>query len=531
MFVRAKRVGKYTYLQLVENRREGGKVRQRVLCTLGRMDVLAEKGGVDAIILSLAKFAEKVKVQEAYREGEIRGLGERVVGPALIFGRLWEELGVREVLEEALSGRKFTFPVERVVFASVLHRLFEGGSDRQCERFLRDVWVPGLGEVGLQHLYRAMRFLGEEKDRIEEGLFLHNRDLFSELRLVFFDTTSFYFHGEGGELGARGYSRDRRPELKQVVVGALLAGDGRPISCGVWPGDFSDVKALLAVVDRVKERFPLGEVCFVADRGMVSREVIRELEDRGIRYILGMRLRKDKEVRDEVLSRPGRYGEVEENLQVKEVWVEDRRYILCYNPKEAEREARERELILESLREKLSQGPKALLGNRGFRRYLKAERGTFRIDPKKVAEEARYDGKWVLRTNTDLPASEVALQYKRLLCVEEFFRAAKSLLETRPIFHKFASTITGHIFVSFLALLLMHELEERLKRKGLKLEWKDVVRDLLAVREVEVKYGGKRYMLRLPLVGVAGKVFGAVGVAVPPPVRETCGAKIDVRAS
>jgi len=188
-------VGKYTYLQLVENRREGGKVRQRVLCTLGRVDVLAEKGGVDAVILSLAKFAEKVRLQEAYREGEILGVGERVVGPALIFGRLWEELGVRGVLEEALSGRKFTFPVERVVFASVLHRLFEGGSDRQCERFLRDVWVPGLGEFGLQHLYRAMRFLGEEKDRIEEGLFLRNRDLFSELRLVFFDTTSFYFHG------------------------------------------------------------------------------------------------------------------------------------------------------------------------------------------------------------------------------------------------------------------------------------------------------------------------------------------------
>ena len=309
-----------------------------------------------------------------------------------------------------------------------------------------------------------------------------------------------------------------------------MAGDGRPISCEVWPGDFSDVKALLSVVDRARERFPLGEVCFVADRGMVSRKVIRELEARGMRYILGMRLRRDKEVRDEVLSRPGRYRRVDEDLRVKEVWVEDRRYILCYNPKEAEKEAKERELILESLREKLSQGPKALVGNRGFRRYLKAEKGTFAIDSQKVAEEARYDGKWVLLTNTDLPAPEVALQYKRLLCVEEFFRAAKNLLETRPIFHKFASTITGHIFVSFLALTLLHELKERLKRKGLKLEWKDIVRDLLEVREVEVWCGGRRYMLRLPLVGVAGKVFGAVGVAVPPAVREARGAKTDVQA-
>ena len=181
----------------------------------------------------------------------------------------------------------------------------------------------------------------------------------------------------------------------------------------------------------------------MADRGMVSREVIQGLEARGVRYILGMRLRRDKEVREEVLSRPGRYRVVAENLRVKEVWVEGRRYILCYNPQEAEREAMERGLILETLREKLSQGPKALVGNRGFRRYLVAEKGTFKIDLKKVKKEARYDGKWVLRTNTELPAAEVALQYKRLLLVEEFFRAA---------------------------LVLMHELEVRLGRKGMRVE-------------------------------------------------------------
>ena len=229
-----------------------------------------------------------------------------------------------------------------------------------------------------------------------------------------------------------------------------------------------------------------------------------------------------------MLSRPGRYRKVAENLWVKEVWVEDRRYVLCYNPREAEREAVERGLILEALEEKLSQGPKALVGNRGFRRYLVLEKGAVRIDRGKVAEEARYDGKWVLRTNTDLPAWEVALKYKGLLEVERFFRAAKGLLETRPIFHKFASTICGHIFVSFLALVLVHELKERLKRKGVEAEWKDVVRDLLEVREVEVLHGGRRYLLRPPLKGAAGKVFGAVGV-MPAPVWEAPRAKAAVQ--
>lgn len=209
---------------------------------------------------------------------------------------------------------------------------------------------------------------------------------------------------------------------------------------------------------------------------------------------------------------------------MKEVRLEDRRYIVCLNPEEAAKDKRDRALILEALKEKLTQGPKALVGNRGFRRYLRVEKDAVKIDLHKVEAEARFDGKWVLRTNTDLPASEVALQYKRLLTVEQFFYTAKDLLETRPIFHEYQATITGHIFVSFLALVLLHELSRRLQRKGLKLEWGDVLRDLGEVREVEVRHALKRYVLRPPLKGTAGNVFQTAGVAIPPPARElTCG--------
>lgn len=520
MFVRQKRVGDYTYLQLVENRREEGKTRQRVVATLGRADVLQQKGGIDALLRSLGRFANQVKVQEAYGQGKLAALGERTVGPSLVFGRLWEELGLREVLEERLTHRQFSFPVERAVFASTVHRLFESGSDRQGHRFLQDVHVPEAEELDLHHLYRAMRFLGEEKDRIEEELFAKSRDLFTSLRLVFFDTTSLYFHGEGGSFGAHGHSRDHRPELKQVVVGALLAGDGRPISCDVYPGNHTDARALLPVVDRARERFGLSEVCFVADRGMVSSAVIDGLEERKMGYILGMRLRQAREVRDVVSSHPGRYQVVAENLHVKEVTVKNRRYIVCLNPEEAAKDKADRGLILEALEEKLRGGAKALVGNRGFRRYLRVEKDAMRVDPKKVEAEARYDGKWVLRTNTTLPAAEGARQYKQLLMVEQFFRAAKDLLETRPIFHKYTATITGHIFVSFLALVLRYELRCRLERHGVSTEWADILRDLVRVREVDVRHDGKHYVLRPPLQGVAGKLFRAVGVAIPPPARE-----------
>ncbi len=266
-------------------------------------------------------------------------------------------------------------------------------------------------------------------------------------------------------------------------------------------GNSSDARALLPVVDQARERFGLDKVCFVADRGMVNSAVIASLEARKIGYILGMRMRRMREVREDILSHPGRYQVVEDNLHVKEVIRGDHRYIVCYNPEQAKKDAQDRELILAGIEKKLKQGTKALVGNRGFRRYLIAGKDALRIDYNKVREEARYDGKWVLRTNTALPAAEVALQYKHLLTVERFFRAAKSLLETRPIFHKTDEAITGHLFVSFLALLLMHELTQRLKKRGWKLEWGDILRDLRELEEVTVRHHDKRYLFRTPLKG------------------------------
>ena len=155
-----------------------------------------------------------------------------------------------------------------------------------------------------------------------------------------------------------------------------------------------------------------------------------------------------------VLKRAGRYHEVAENLRVKEVWVEGRRYIVCHNPQEAARDEANRKAIVESLEEQLKKGTRQLVGNRGYRRFLRAEKDAVSIDKKKVEDDARYDGKFVLRTNTKLSAEEIAVQYKRLIQVEQFFRDTKSLLDTRPVFHQMDATIKGHVFCS-LALVLV----------------------------------------------------------------------------
>ena len=548
MFFRVKQSGPRQYLQIVENSRDHGRVRQRVLTTLGRLDELKQSGHLDSLLASGARFAEHILLLTAHRNGQAPAITTRRIGPTLIFQRLWEETGCQQVLAQLLAHRSFEFPVERAVFLTVLHRLCATGSDRSAQRWKEDYLIDSADEVELHQLYRTMGWLGDQlpadqqqgftklvprctKDVIEEQLFARRRDLFSELEIVFFDTTSLYFEGEGGEtLGQYGHSKDHRPDLHQMVVGAVLDGDGRPICCELWPGNTADVTTLIAVVDRLRQRFRIRRACIVADRGMICDEVVQELEATGRPYILGARMRKQKEVREQVLADKGRfrvvYGPRHKStdpapLKVKEVKIAERRYVVCVNAEQVQHDRRQREQIVSALREQLRQGDKSLVGNKGYRRYLKVEGDShFAIDEAKLRDEARYDGTWVLRTNTELSAADVALQYKKLWMVEQWFRSCKSLLETRPIFHHRDATIRGHVFCSFLALVLRQELQARLEARGHHFEWADVVRDLERVQYVEVAQGGRHYLLRSELQGTAGHVFQSVGVAVPPTVQE-----------
>jgi hypothetical protein len=546
LFVRIKKTHGYKYLQIVESKREGHKVKQRVLATLGQQQELSESGKIDDLARSMAKFASSLKIIKAHREGDLQAHGSVSVGPALVFERLWHKLGIDEALKTQLAESRCRFPLERAVFLTVVHRLMDPGSDRQAERWKEDFQIRGTQTLQLHHLYRAMGWLGEgliqmgndahslrcRKDLIEEELFSRNRDLFSELELVFFDTTSLYFEGQGGQtLGQYGHSKDSRPDLKQMVVGAVLDGRGRPICCQLWPGNLTDVTSLIPVVERLKGRFGIRSVCVVADRGMISSKTIQSLESSELRmsYILGARMHKDSEVRDTVLASPQdlrvvngskKQSDDPSPLSVREHRVGDRRYVVCYNEDQAKKDAADRTAIVESLKEKLKAGDKSLVGNKGYRRYLKSGGPEhFTIDETKIAAEQRFDGMWVLRTNTELPAAEVALKYKQLWMVESIFRSAKSLLETRPIYHKVDDTIRGHVFCSFLALVLRKELETRLESRGEKLEWEDIKRDLRALQEVEVEQDGKRIYLRTDLRGVCNTVLRAAGVAVPPTVR------------
>lgn len=543
MFARIKKSGKHQYLQIVENRKVKGKVLQRVIVTLGRMDELQARDRIETLIQSLSRFSERVLLILSGKS-DITASAMKI-GPVLIFERLWRELGIQKVIRDLLLERRFEFDVERAIFLTVLHRLFVSGSDRSCDRWHRDYVIEGVEELSLHHLYRAMAFLGEEigdqrsalpfsprciKDLIEEGMFLEQRDLFTGLDLVFFDTTSLYFEGDGGEsLGQRGHSRDHRPDLNQMVVGAIIDSKGKPVCCEMWPGNTADVTSLIPVIERIRSRFHIGRFCIVADRGMISAETLNELGKREIPYILGARMRKVKEIKEEVLSRQGRYREVHPEgtlskapapLKVKEVSLNGNRYVVCLNPRQARKDAQDRQAILGSLEEKIRTGPKGLIGNKGYRKYLRIDRGSVSIDQDKVEYESRFDGKWVLITNTNFSADTVALKYKELWQVEQVFKDVKSVLETRPVYHQRDENIKGHVFCSFLALVLRKELDRRLKEAGHTFEWSDIKQDLKSLQEVVIEDKGKSLALRTECVGTCGKVFQAVGVAIPPTIRE-----------
>jgi len=546
VYFRRKTSAGRAYLQIVESRRDGDQVRQQVIATLGRYEELQESGQLERLLRSGARFAGKAMVLSAIADDSAMKIASRRIGPALVFERLWEETGCRAVIEQLCGARKHGFALERAVFLTMLHRLFVSGSDRAADRWREDYRIAGVDGLDLHHLYRAMAWLGEElpakdqdsrtpfaprclKDLVEERLFAHRRDLFTRLDLVFMDTTSLYFEGAGGQtLGRYGYSKDHRPDLRQMILAVVIDGDGRPVCSEMWPGNTADVTTLIPVIDRLRTRFAIARVCVVADRGLISADTLAELEARRLLYILGVRERSDKLVRELVLNDVGPFVPLmvskrgkQVDYEAKTLLLAGRRYIVCRNRQEAEKDAADRAAILAALERQLAKGDKALVSNTGFRRYLKTISDEhFAIDLDKVKEEKKFDGVFVLRTNTDLNPLEAMLCYKQLWTVEQTFRTAKHLLSTRPIFHKLDETIRGHVFCSFLALVLKKALEDRISALGRSGSWPQIIADLDSLTETEIEHDGKRFVVRSAPRPAASLAIRAAGVALPPTVRQ-----------
>ncbi|WP_051435794.1 IS1634 family transposase [Thermacetogenium phaeum] len=470
------------YIQLAHNQwdPQARCAKAKVLFNFGREEEV-DREALKRLVKSINRFLgpeETLRYEAERTAAPLKFITSRPLGGAWVLDRLWEELGIKGVLESLLKKRQYKTPVERAIFAMAANRALDPMSKRGVEEWVKeDAVIPGVEEIPLQQLYRAMDFLLENEAELQKQVYYSVANLLNlEVDILYFDTTSTYFEiededGDGG-LRRRGHSKDRRPDLPQAVIGLAVTRDGIPVRCWVWPGNTADI----SVVEQVKKDligWKLGRVITVLDRGFNSEDNLRCLQRAGGHYIAGEKLRSGKENTVQALKRAGRYQTVRDNLEVKEIVVGNgearERYILVRNPEEAARDKARREKIIKELEEQLplikthAKAVCELMAHPVYGRYLKVDsRSLPKIDRAKIREEEKLDGKYLLRTSDDtLSAEDVALGYKQLLLVEDAFRTLKSRLELRPVYHRLEDRIRSHVLLCWLALLLIRIAENR----------------------------------------------------------------------
>lgn len=445
----------------------------------------------------------------------------RSYGVVYVVEDLLRKLGILEVLRSQLRRRRYRSAVADAIVAMVVNRLSEPMSKRGVEEWVReDIYFPRGEGLELQHFYRGLDFLEESKDEIEDELFWKTRTLFNrKVDIIFYDTTSSYVEGAGeSELLEYGYSRDRRPERKQIVVGLVTDREGLPVCSSVFPGSTMDISTVEAMLERLR-RFDFERCIFVCDRGMVSEENLKAIERAKYEYLVGMKLRGLREVRDKVLSSRGRFEKVDESLEVKEVILEGRRYIICRNPQEAEHDRHLREELLKKLSEELSGSELtkkqecAILNHPVKKRFVRRLRsGRLVLNKRSIAQESRYDGKYVLlTTDRRLSAAELAFQYKHLFSVERAFRSLKSGINLRPLYHWKTNRIKAHVSLCVLSYFVQRYAELKTQKS-----WELIAKHMKRISAVKILLKNGSVIKRSQLTNFQKLVLNQLDTQEPP---------------
>jgi Transposase DDE domain len=544
------------YVQLAHNHRKGTNTQAEVLLHLGREDRL-DMEGLRRLVGSIGRYLDGAgALPPVGPEAALEVVSSRTLGAVWLLEGLWQRLGVADALGGVLGGRRFGTAVERVLFALVANRAVDPMSKLSAAEWAsHDAAIPGLVGMDDDQAYRAMDLLvaADTQARVQEGVFFAAAHLLNlEVDLLFFDTTSTFFQREGEESGpgafrVYGHSKDHRPDLPQVVIGLAVTREGIPVRVWCWPGNTNDMTVLTQVKDDLRG-WRLGRVITVVDRGFASDDNLAYLTRAGGHWIAGERLRDGTADVAEVLSRQGRYQQVRDNLRVKEVKVgrgdAARRFVLCHNPEQAERDRQQRQQQLAAVQGELeriaglrakaaTKAARAGSGRRprGVDDHLRAEcalrdhptlgrwlrqtpGGRLVVDRAKVKAEARLDGKFLLSTSDpNLSAEDVALGYKNLLEAERAFRDLKTTLELRPIYHRLEHRIRAHVLLCWLALLLIRVAERQTSST-----WRRINTELGRLHLVTLAGPAGRIQQTTALTAAQRELFAATGITPPPRV-------------
>jgi transposase len=524
-----------TYYQLAENVWDKTKKfpTARVIHNFGRAEHL-DKESLMRLAKSILRVCQGVDLVQDSPDPNLQIISSTTYGPVALLSGLWQKLGLDTLFCRLLMQKGYSTPLERTILAMVINRCLAPSSKRDNLRWMREaIFFPDASEIELQHLYRALDFLDVHQAEVEEQLYFRTANLLNlDVDLIFYDTTSVYWETEvEDDLRKRGYSKDSRPDAPQIIVGLALSRDGYPVRSWVFPGNTADV----STVAKVRQDLSAWRLCrmiFVGDRGMISDDNLAELSRGGGRYILGVRLRSGDEV-EEVLSRTGRFKKVADNLRVKEVWhpgkdagERRKRYIVCHNPIEEQRQKDRREEIIRELTaelEVLTKSGKAhpkracqLLTSRRFGPYLKQlKSGRLKINLQKIAAEEKRDGKYVLITNDEtLTPEDVALGYKQLLRVEDCFQDLKSDIRIRPMYHHAPHRIRAHVVLCMMALLL-----ERMVERACGDTWRNLRNQLKKQKMVQFISRKKRVIQTTNPTSQIRNIFKSLEIKLPPTIH------------
>ena len=512
-----------TYLQLVSSYwdKERKIPRHKVVCNLGRLDRL-DKGEIQNLVDKLSSYLDEPRVAP----DDLLKVGRTLVFgiPYLVVG-VWKKLKLDRFFQEELKKRRYEKPVHQAILGMVVNRCQHPYSKRSTEEWLsKEAYFPPAEELELQHYYRAMDFLLDTGQELELALYEHYRQLSGKTTdMVFYDTTSSYFESDSDqeeELRQYGYSRDHRPDCKQIVLGLAVDRDGLPLGSDVFPGNTQDVETVQQMVAKIKG-LGIQRCIFVSDCGMVSQKNLDTMEEAGLETLVGMRMRQLKEVKQQALSKRGRFTQLPCGLGVKEAPMDGYRYVVVYNKEQAKKDAHIRDEVVERLEALLARidAGKATACQiqhpmmKRFTRTLKD--GRVKLNAMKVREDAKYDGKYVLRTTSDLSLADAVAAYKTLYRIERGFRTIKSVLRIRPMYHHADHRIISHVKLCVLAYFIVRYVEVKTGQS-----WEQITRLFRQLHVVELITEAGSVYRRSDLFKEHKAVLKALNIQAPKEIQD-----------
>jgi len=511
------------YLQIVESYREKDKTRHRVLANLGREKELLATGALDNLMEKLSIISKQYFLLSKSEESIIDAL---IYGPMLVVNFLWKHLQMQSLLEDLQKQYKIEFNLELAVKLMISNRLINPLSKLAIDKWKEKIYGENFDQVELQHLYRSLDILADHKDMVEKSFFEKTRSLFkSSVSVVFYDLTTIYFESQQADaLRKYGYSKDNKTDCVQVVIGLVINQDGLPISYHLFPGNTYEGKTVVPVLNKLRKDFLLEKIIFVGDKGILGEEIMKELSSEGYEYIIAAKLSKvSDQYHQEILDRE-KYTSIDANISTHQIIVDDQRLVLGYSQKRAERDKKQRELLLERLKKKLekSSKPKSVTKS-AYNSYLTMEgKSRMVIDQQKVDEKEKWDGFFGFYTNNQsMSNKDIVLTYQMLWQIENSFRVLKSTLDLRPVYHWTGKRIQGHIMICFLSLYMLRAIEFRSNRQEkLNLSTDEIFYHLDKIRVVTINAFKKRVVMRTEITDENNLILRTLGIKIPPAVLE-----------